>query len=536
MDETGHFCHRDEYEAVFNPPKGDVPLERIFSYAESSAQNERSSKLRKRVANRVLVVGQAGIGKTVLTKMFTLMVLQGVVLPGCEFLFYIRFRDIDFDEKRTLLEIMLSSCGCGWSHSKEADARLWSALKSNPNVLIVLDGLDEAKGKEMLHQPSRCNPFTQNKVSTQLKSLLSGESLPDAKLLVTSRPRDGNGLHGDHKPRTVLQVVGLDEDARKQLGRDICVEKWMEVDAFLGDHPHVEAICYVPVFCVLIMKILRMNLSCSGNITLNALTKILVVALGNYANSECMREDQDDLRSLALLAFNGFKNRSYMFDEGDLSRAKISDRGCQSFLSTWGSSGRVRILNVGKKSFFSHLVWQELFTSIHILFFATEEEFERNLKRLHRRRWEVVARCLFGICNSQVLPELCDVLGVEQGTPVLSKRKKQLHNLALGSLEDVSNNLVNNDKKVEKLLRVCNWFFELGDTTGVAKLLPEKVALRGTIYPSDATSLMFCFKESFRQVELNIRYPTQFVGNAMAILFKELQGSLVTVSLNGVLI
>nr|CAB3264352.1 protein NLRC3-like [Phallusia mammillata] len=526
LNEMGHFCHRDEFEYVFSSPKGDVALENIFSYAENASRT-KGKRANKRAANRILIIGQAGIGKTVLTKMLTHLVLQGALLPGCKFIFYIRFRDIDCDENRSLLEILLSSCGCEWEHSKEADSQLWELLTRNPNVLIVLDGLDEAKGREMLQQAPKCNPLSRNKVSTQLKNLIGGNSLPEAKLVVTSRPRDGNGLHPDHKPRTVLQVIGLDENAQDDLGNDVCGEDWSDVKSFIHENPQVQGICYVPVFCVLVMKILCANLSGRGNITLSSLTKILVAALDNYATSENVKENGEDFSCLALLAFLGFRRRNYMFEEIDLQAAGIRDHGCQSFLSTWESNNRVRILQMGKKSYFSHLVWQELFTAIYLLFYASQADFEKFLRRLHKRRWEVVARCLYGLCNQEVFPIMRQNLGLKR-TRLMSWKIEQLRRHAMDSLKGITNNAVNTQDKLESLIGVCTWFYELGDPRGIGASLPQKVVLHGNIYPADVASLMYCLKESFNPVVMNIRYPTQFVGKSMQMLFTEIQDSPVT--------
>ena len=75
---------------------------------------------------------------------------------------------------------------------------------------------------------------------------------------------------------------------------------------------------------------------------------------------------------------------------------------------------------------FTHLMWQEFFAAIHIIFFIDVEEFETILPLFRTSRYEVVAKCTFGLCNPKVL-NLLTSMGFD--TSVIPRKTQVLKSL-----------------------------------------------------------------------------------------------------------
>ena len=534
LDDIGNFSRRSDYSAIYETLRDDIALIDIFDFARRKAESEgpihcttdaAREKWFKRALNRILILGQAGIGKTVITKIIAGLVLRSEIQPNCEYLFYIRFRDIDFESRRTLLEILISGSGCEWNFTAETSQLLWEQFKSNPNVLIILDGLDEAGSTDVLKISARCNPLEKEKVSSQLTCLISGASLPEAKVVVTSRLREGNELHNEVRPRTVLQVLGLNEDAQKQLGKEICGEKWDDVKMYLEENPQIQAICYVPVICVLVMFSLYSGLFNSGQMKLNSLTRVLLSALINFVDSEFMRENVSELKKLSSLAWRGFCKRKLLFDACDLLKADIHNLPPQSILFThFQPQYRFKILSGGsKKHFFSHMVWLEIFASVHVLLYASDAIFTKTMKKLKRSRWEVVAKCLFGLCNQEVLPALRHLFP-DADFSNLRVRKQSLKQLLANTLQNTSRSHQHSQARFERIVTTCSWMREMDDskiTREIAEFLPRTITLSGDIFPADVSSLNYALqmRSGYNEITFNVRFRSVFMGKSLFLLF-----------------
>lgn len=86
------------------------------------------------------------------------------------------------------------------------------------------------------------------------------------------------------------------------------------------------------------------------------------------------RIDVRELIKIARLARNGFASKKGVFKQGDIINSGLTKQGCQAFMFTYldGTTKlKFRILEGEHNYSFSHMIWQEFFTAVDLMFFAT---------------------------------------------------------------------------------------------------------------------------------------------------------------------
>jgi len=532
-DDTGHYCRRKDFERMYQQPCGNITdlemLDRAKQQAKEEAQDRRFRNERDRAdyidrnGNIIGVVGNPGIGKTTSAKNWVGQFLSGEFVINVTFLFFIMIRDINFKEAITLLELLSSNLP-NWEHSKKSDKYWLRKIVSDPNVVIVLDGLDEADVDDFAiavpsvktHKPAQ--PFH------ILLNLISGKLLPYAKIIVTSRPNQFYRLHLKHRPKFVVEILGLDEEARNQLGRQICHDRYEKIQETLQKNSSIVAYCYVPVNFILTIFYLMQN---SSDTDFLSVTKILLSACGNYSRGEQLKGKNAKLAELSILAYTGFCNRQIVFKRDNFIQAGLDDFTVDSFLSislAESFSFAPTIMEGDKKIYFSHLTWQEFFVAIYLMLVATRDEFEKVLKHLFDDRWEIVSRCLYGFCNSSAIKllkgatNICyeESLRKEKSDLLMSEAASYLEQLSPQQARETNERETNDQPKVEfqKIQTICSWIHEANETDISEKLvplIPDHISfVDGTILPSDISNLFFVlesFSKSWKLEVNNCQFP-----------------------------
>ncbi|XP_078488529.1 NACHT, LRR and PYD domains-containing protein 3-like [Ciona intestinalis] len=525
LDQEDHFIRRDEFRSVFDTPEGNTTIGMLFSVAETNAKKEakklyRATELEKilrhmdKYGRSVMITGQAGIGKTVLSKMITNEILQHKLLPNTKFIFYIRFRDIDFDCKKNIVQFLVTFGGCSWKkHTEESDGVIWEAIHDNPDVVLVLDGLDEAATTALTKPAPKCNPLEPTRVAVLTGNILNRNLLPRCRMAITSRPRQVHELDTSNKPRTEFKVIGLEASAKRDLGEQICGADWPLVEAYLEQHPDVYAMCYVPVMCIVTMHCIKSQIRSNDDFKLDNVTSVLVFALDKYARSEHIRTSCD-LSKLCLFAWNGFSKQKIMFTEKDFQDADISKEANEAYLTTSidiSTDLKTKLMDGDKISCFSHLIWQELLAAIHIMYFMSFDTFQEKLRFLLDSRWEVVARSMYGITSTETKKYL-DKIFACQDRGEYQEKVRLMKKLAQDAAKELGDDF--DGDETERILQVCTWARESNNTQFAADLrphLPTKINLSGDVLPGDISSLMYVLKsvEGAGQV-INVGSGTRF--------------------------
>ncbi|XP_076802100.1 NACHT, LRR and PYD domains-containing protein 3-like isoform X2 [Clavelina lepadiformis] len=531
LDNVGHCHKRADVLKRFDPGQGNITLDQVYESSKDKAIVEARYRCKTSAAeeeyshihgNTVGVSGQAGIGKTTLTKILTKKILKEGLLSEVKYIFYIALRDVDFTAESNLLQFFTTSAGCKWDHPDESrDRYLLNHLNESSDVIIIMDGLDEAR----MTSPDKLAPITslhsQATAETFIKNLLRGKLLPRAKKFITSRPRQLYDLHPQCRPSFIVNVLGLNEESQKKICGQICDKDSKKVMQKLDDNPDISSYCYIPVLCILTIHCIHQSMSKGEDTDLSSMTRIICYALEMFIRSSHMHGHESDVGKLARLAWNGFATGKIIFSEHDLKDVDMEEKTIRSFLKTnVGSSLKVKIFEGDKKTFFSHLVWQEAFVAIYFIFFASLDEFESSMSSFKTSRYEIVAKFVFGLCNDENFNRLMKFL--PPPTDYDGKKKMMKEFLVRSTPSSV------NDKdSFQRLLVVCAWLKEADDqdfNEVVASVVRPPIVLQreANIFPNDVTTFNYFLRSTTEPCVVTINNPS-FSGDSFDRLFTELE-------------
>ncbi|CAK8687132.1 unnamed protein product [Clavelina lepadiformis] len=511
--DLGHFHRRQDFLSRFfvnNPHSSHVPSNslnpnQLFIAAKFSASQEATQKFGsvmghdhekyiETYGNIVGVIGQAGIGKSTLTKLLVKTILEGDMNVQAKYIFHIAFRDVDFTTKCNFFQFLMTSSLCDWEHHDASDKKLLKSLNQCDDVVLIFDGFDEAIITKPKHWASNIYLTGQATAETFIKNIMCGRLLPRAKKLFTSRPRQFYELHHNYIPRFLVSVLGLSEASQKELCQKICGERSGQVMQYLDDNPDISAYCYVPVNCILTMHCIHSCIIEGEEARLKSMTSIMAFALDGFVRSEHMRGHESEVSKLADLAWNGFQKQKIIFSEIDLAEVKISTNTLHSFLNTsvnFHSKMRVgvKILDGDKRSYFAHLIWMEFFVAVKMIFFMTTREFQLWVTKLGENRFEVVAKFVYGFCAEETSERLRRIFSLNDGGSFFRKK-----NMLKEFLLQFTPICFHNGRNSSDYLSICGWLKEanlIDFNNAVSFVLPKNLSLFGTVLPSDISNFHY---------------------------------------------
>ena len=553
LDQSGHFHHRKEVVHVYaNSPAKVIEHTELFEEAKVHAENSilrlptEAAKARqfRLQCNQVFISGQAGMGKTTLSKELIRQMLPPICLYNAKFIFYIKFRDLCYEKESDLLDFLTMYDS---DVSSEYRQKLIKYLENCPDVYVVMDGLDEADIKLELNHP-KCNSTFNTKPATFIKNLLSGNVFPHSKKIVTSRPRQLAHLSNIFLPSSflVVNLLGLNDEGQQQICHDVCQDNLVlenEILAFIKSRPDLESFCYVPINAITTMRIFKETNRNEWN-NLNSLTSILVSTLKNWF-LHLQKLAKFQAKKIAEMAYEGFCNNKYHFDRWSLENAGIDIQNLKTFMTNVKFhflDGSMLYL------YFAHLVWLEFFVALKLVIYTDNDAFEKAnvISRLCDDKYDMVTRFLFGLNNEKLLRTLLNI-GIEaDGVNSQADRQKCKENLKSLVFEKLSN-FDGRCSNLVLVLPILGWIHEmrddvfteqasdfLGNTFSVGngspnqenQLLPTDVPCLNYILRCHKTSLVNEMQDhsEINQPEtlaLEVNNPV-FAGNSFQYFMKEL--------------
>lgn len=518
LDEIGHFHNRREIaERINKPPQGDIQVHELFIKAKESAEvlsqeitfdtDEAKIEYMNVHSNIVGILGQAGIGKSTLSKTILLKVCQKKLYDS-KYVFFFQFRDIDLKNKSSLLEFLAPSIASDWLKEQRIRDAVLTELEKSEEVCIIMDGYDEAN----MERFEKCKPVNIHGKETAdsfIKNILNGRIFSKAKKLITSRPRQLYDLPEDYRPQFLVNILGLDQTAQKQICQDLCQDNKTEVYKYVLDHSDLSSYCYIPLHCILVMHCLNRILSdknCSIPFPAT-MTGIFSAVLGLFIKNKDHYRDKLIVKNLSNLAWNGFSCGKNVFDEDDLKKVDLLDVNLNDFLITSLEEDKTSELsifccsesNFKKVAYFHHLALQEFFVAINLLLFTSDEDFaQQNLKEnLPTSRYEVVARLMFGLCNESNLRFLKEIL-----------RDCYVSAFKFSFLIDLVKPEPDSYKVIdESIIRSFVWAYEMQCKTfskNVAICVASKVNVNHELLPSDFAAIQHIFEEKNSLVTIDM--------------------------------
>ena len=537
LDRSGHFHYRKDVVRIYSEEASDViPYKQIFEVAErkavQSAKGCRTEEAKTehilRYANVVLISGQAGIGKSTLSKLLVEKMLEpNDPLYQAEFVFSIRFRDLDYKQNYDLLKFLTNSASFISSISSENRTKIIHHLEASDNVCIVMDGLDEADIDLKMNYPN-INAASHTTAAAFIHHLLSGRLLGKAKKLVTSRPRQLMQLPDDSST-LCLNLLGLNDEARSQICCDVCRDEPDKRDRILSrinSRPDLKSLCYVPITCIMVMESFYSADSLKRN--LDTLTAILVYALENWFLKKLKGKFQ--IKKIGFLAYKGFLKNRFYFRDHHLRNEDINFQNTTAFLF---NNIKFDLFQGKAKTYFAHLMWQEFFVAVKLRLYSSKEEFQKIVPQLESDKFEMVARFLFGLCNKQTLDELLDCveddeLNTEADRDECEEILKKLVIEKLQRHRDAAIEKFEDDSYYRSIVPVMGWLYEMGNinlTKQAAGWLRDAIEINGQILPGDVVRVNHILRCRDTGLALKLVVP-QFVGDCSNYFYKELDETL----------
>ena len=561
---SGHQHTREEIQNLYKKHSmGDILPENFFKESREFAKDSdeyknyltkeaKKSYLNKR-GNVIGVIGQAGVGKTTLSKILLSRILDKKEnLYNTDYIFYVKLRDFQNQNKIKLLDFLFKNTTFDWIKTIQFPESFLSHLLNSNSVVIILDGFDEIDDTQFKdHSNHDFDMYGEKSPLNFTLGLLSGEILPKAKKIITSRPRQLLDLSPDLKPIFLVSIVGIDSKGQKQICENICKnhEQTQEIWNYVQNQPELNSYCYVPIMSILIFHTIYQIFKSlkSDQQTPTSITQVLAYNLHLFICTDHVHKNDPDhvldrdqtktklksLSNLSKLAYEGIVQKKLYFSDDDFQAVGLNENDISTFFTTFhadddDTSNPITVVQkiTRNLSYFSHLIWQEFFAAIYIIFECKEIYSDINHLDFSSSQFEVITKFLFGLCNNRNVKILKNIDDNYFFPPnhhaSFLKEQLYLHLKNIGTGSDTKH-----------LFHFASLLYELKDKTltrEFSNLLPSYLVIKNDIFPNDVFPL--CELIRARQLDLEISILNlSFYKNSHLLFFEEM-GSIIAESLH----
>ncbi|KAM3613888.1 uncharacterized protein V6R79_006629 [Siganus canaliculatus] len=332
----------------------DLASRRARIYVHQACHRIRPSQLLSpqgnlgRAPKRVKVKGIAGIGKSVAVQRLVYEWAIGKSMREFTCVFDLRFRELNLIQAPlSLLELLTER----FRYLKEV---LPDLLHSPSSLLFILDGLDEFKSPLDWNSPDKnINTDSKVPVSKLLVALIKGSLLPEASVILTTRP-------STEAPKRFFQrccvVLGFEEDQVKEYTtkfyKDSTVAK--KVYDYIVNNDNLFVLSFIPLYCYIICTAMaefftsgNQDVGDSKSLELNPPRTVsevyfcyLFTAIKHHAlrgstdrhtpRSEVLSLAKQQLTTLGKLAYESLLEKKIMFSRADLEAYGVPPADLQS--------------------------------------------------------------------------------------------------------------------------------------------------------------------------------------------------------------
>uniref|UniRef100_UPI0037E9956C NLR family CARD domain-containing protein 3-like isoform X2 n=1 Tax=Semicossyphus pulcher TaxID=241346 RepID=UPI0037E9956C len=326
----------------------------------------------------VMTKGVAGIGKTVLTKKFTLDWAEDKANQDIQFMFPFTFRELNVlkEKKFSLVELVHHF----FTETKEAGICRFEEFQ----VVFIFDGLDECRlPLNFLNNEILTDVTESTSVDVLLTNLIRGKLLPSACLWITTRPAAANQIPPQCVD-VVTEVRGFTDPQKEEYFRKRFRKKKQQASRIIS---HIKTsrslhiMCHIPVFCWITATVLEDMLKTrEGGELPKTLTEMYIHFLvvqtklknikyegGAETDQHWSPESRKMIESLGKLAFEQLQKGNLIFYESDLTECGIDIRAASVY------SGVFTQVFIEERGLYQHQVFcfvhlsvQEFLAALHV--------------------------------------------------------------------------------------------------------------------------------------------------------------------------
>ena len=218
----------------------------------------------------VLVEGAPGVGKTTLVWEVCKRWGEGKLFQQYSLVMLLRLRDAAVQRAQTIKDFV---CYMYDVQKRQEDIAQYIEDSYGKDTLVILEGLDEFQ-RDLLTQPSIFN------------RLLAGTKLPDATILITSRPSATEQLWQNWMERISrhIEILGFTEkNIDAYIASILAPEQIPALNTYLSTAVTIKQLMYIPLHSAVVIHIYRMCTHSQKSLPTNktALYKLLVQTILN---------------------------------------------------------------------------------------------------------------------------------------------------------------------------------------------------------------------------------------------------------------
>ena len=441
----------------------------------------------------ILVEGAPGVGKSTFAWNLCRKWGKGKLLQQYQLVVLLRLRDKSVRAAKNLSDLFQYPDHQIQQAAVEEIQRTWG-----DGVFLLFEGYDE------LQEELRTE-------SSVFLDVITGRELPDATVLITSRPWASEFLHREFKDHISqhIEILGFTK-ANIQFYLESTIPNdpslLADLKKYISCYPHINSLMYIPLYCVFVLKVYQNSRRDEGLVpkTMTDLYFSLVrdllrchhnIDLEVHSFNDLSKDAPDIYQQLCILgklAYEGIRNdQQIIFHRKDFETLGLSLLA----FDTLGLMQRVRELYVGEETAvsynFLHLTVQEYLAAFHLSQQPAEKQIEhfREYKKAEKDKphhFHMVLRFLCGI------------------TQLKDYSNEQLNIFLKEDSGDDSASVVR-----EVTFDTLHWLFEAQDNNAIAKLLGlSNVQLDeqySQVTPFDCFVLGYCVSHSNCAWKIDLR-------------------------------
>ncbi|XP_059906905.1 NACHT, LRR and PYD domains-containing protein 3-like [Gadus macrocephalus] len=331
----------------------------------------------KQPIRTIMTTGVAGIGKTILTRKFTLDWAEGKANQDIHFTFLLTFRELNLlkGKEFSLVELLHQF----FIETKEAGICRFDVFQ----VVFILDGMDECRlPLDFQNNPIWIDVKEPSSVDVLLTNLIRGNLLPSAHIWITTRPAAANQVPAECVDQ-VTEVRGFTDPQKEEYFR----KRFREVTLASTIISHVKEsrslhiMCHIPVFCWITATVLEDIFKKSQ---IAEVPKTVTQMYSHFLRVQSVHggrkyhgraetdpywgpENRKIIVSLGKLAFNQLEKGHLIFYEADLAECDINIRAASVYSGLFTEIFKEeRGLYQDKVFCFVHLSIQEFLAALFV--------------------------------------------------------------------------------------------------------------------------------------------------------------------------
>ena len=376
---------------------------------------------------RVLVIGKAGIGKTMLTMHILDKWVNGHLMSTYRHVFYFALRDLSQISQSSLTDLFFELHDDEIPKpSDDASAEFFKDVTANPgNCLVILDGADEFGEIDLIKD--KFEPKQVVDMRTLLSSVIQGKTLGRADVLVTSRP---GGIKETSCFDKTAEIYGLTQDKIFEYISKFCrgdEDLKTSIEDHISGNTNIASLCYIPVQCDLVCRTVRTKKNYPNKQLPETITQLYTMAVTNLVNEHHPlfkgKEVEDDvnvvgqlrepLLSHAKLARDGMGESpvKVTFSKTDVEGLHLKNAAIECGLLTFTKEKTVGVVRKYSCVYsFTHLTIQEWLSAVALV--SSRENAESMIKKsANDGQLDLVLMFLCGLVGDQVNNQFLDSLG-----------------------------------------------------------------------------------------------------------------------------